>query len=156
MRKMTLMRQHAATLFVAVIVSAALATHVRADLSSQPKSDEAQLKLDRQHYDLSPPKARLFVRHHWAVVNANGKLARDRNAIRANKLGTGVYEVIFTRDVRNGVYVATVGTGEISAALPGQISVSPRSGDAHGVFIRTTDSSGVRADMAFHIIVLTD
>lgn len=156
MRKMTLMRQHAATLFVAVIVSAALATQVRADLSSQPKTDEAQLKLDREHYDVSPLKRGLFVRHHWAVVNANGKPARGRNVIRAKKLGTGIYEVSFTRDVRNGVYVATVGTGEISVARPGQISVSPRWKDAHGVFIRTTNSSGVRADMAFHIIVLTD
>jgi hypothetical protein len=36
----------------------------------------------------------------FAVVNADGTLARGRSAVSAARLGTGQYEVVFRRDVR--------------------------------------------------------
>src|SRR4051794_28314834 len=37
----------------------------------------------------------------FAVVNADGTLARGRSAVSAARLGTGQYEVVFRRNVRS-------------------------------------------------------
>lgn len=105
------------------------------------------------------------VRQFWAVIERDASLVRGRNVVRTAKLGTGVYEVFFTGDVSNGVFVATIGRPGIATEPPGQITVALRCcpgfgafqpfDDNKGVWIQTFDPSGNPADRSFHLIVLT-
>jgi hypothetical protein len=89
----------------------------------------------------------------WAVVNADGSLARKLNVKSAARLGAGTYEVIFNSALNNCNYQATPATAGISGAPTGFIGLSPRSGNDRGVFILTRDITGVTADLAFHLQV---
>ena len=112
-----------------------------------------------------PPQAygaeECCIRHFWAVIETDGTLVRGRNVWRTKKLATGQYEVIFTGDVSNGVYNATIGrpgiytepTGEICVALR---YINPTSTEFNkGVWVDTHDSSGAWKDRAFHLVVHT-
>ena len=90
----------------------------------------------------------------FAVVDANGTLARGRRAVSATRLGTGAYEVVFRRDVRRCAYVATIGlSGSAGSSLPGEITVVGRAGNDRGVFVTTHSSGGASADLGFHLTV---
>ncbi|HWT05080.1 MAG TPA: hypothetical protein VN224_04940 [Xanthomonadales bacterium] len=105
------------------------------------------------------------VRQFWAVIERDASLVRGRNVVRTKKLGTGIYEIYFTGEVSNGVFVATIGrpgistepTGEICVALrccPGWGDYTPFD-DNKGVWVQTFDSSGNPSDRSFHLMVLT-
>jgi hypothetical protein len=99
-----------------------------------------------------PPTAQTF----FAVVNANGTLARGFGAISSAKLGTGLYQVVFSHDVTGSAYVGTTGlTGNVGVAPSGEIAVVGRSGIPNGVFVETFASNGAAADRSFHIAVLS-
>ena len=66
------------------------------------------------------------VEEYWAVIERDGTLVRGRNVWRTKRLATGQYEVIFTGDVSNGAYVATVGRPGIATEPSGQIGVALR------------------------------
>ena len=139
-------------IFAASLTMASLAYAQDADTEeAQPEPDRASVLADEEQFS-----ALGIVQHQWAVINSDGRIAHHRNVIRAKKLGPGIYEVIFRRDVSKGVYCATVGSGTITGAITGQVSVSPRAGNKQGVFVRTTDSKGSQADRAFHLLVLID
>jgi hypothetical protein len=90
----------------------------------------------------------------FAVVNANGTLARGHKAVSATRLGTGAYEVVFRKDVRSCAYLATIGlSGSAGSSLPGEITVVGRSGNDRGVFVTTHSSGGASADLGFHLAV---
>jgi len=90
----------------------------------------------------------------YAVVNADGTLARGFRAVSSQKLSTGQYEVIFNRGVRNCAYVATIGlSGAVGASSPGEITVVGRFDNERGVFVTTHNSAGAAADLGFHIAV---
>jgi hypothetical protein len=92
----------------------------------------------------------------FAVVNADGTLARGLRAASAQRLGLGVYEVVFNRDVTAGAYVATIGlSGAVGAANPGEITVVGRAGNTKAVFVTTHSSTGAPADAGFHLAVHT-
>jgi hypothetical protein len=105
------------------------------------------------------------VREFWAVIERDATLVRGRNVLRAAKLGTGIYEVFFTGEVRNGAFVATIGRPGIATEPPGEITVALRCcpglgafrpfDDNKGVWVQTFDSAGKPADRSFHLIVLT-
>lgn len=105
------------------------------------------------------------VREFWAVIERDGSLIRGRNVLRTAHLGTGVYEVFFTGDVSNGVFVATIGRPGIATEPPGEITVALRCcptfgvwtpfDDNKGVWIQTFDSAGNPRDTSSHLIVLT-
>lgn len=100
------------------------------------------------------------VREFWAVVESDASLVRGRNVLRTAKLDVGTYEVVFTGDVSNGAFVATIGRPLIATEPPGEITVALRcclSGfeTDKGVWIQTFDSNGKPADRSFHLIVLT-
>ncbi|MDY7092147.1 MAG: hypothetical protein SX243_04160 [Acidobacteriota bacterium] len=100
------------------------------------------------------------VRQFWAVVETDGRLVRGRNVWRARRLRTGVYEVVFTGDVSNGVFTATIGRPGIYTEPAGMISVALRcclSGQREnkGVWVDTHDPDGTRSDRAFHLMVHT-
>jgi hypothetical protein len=89
----------------------------------------------------------------WAVVDADGVLARKENAKTATKLGTGTYEVAFNSALNHCSYQATAATSGISGAPSGFVSLSPRSGNKRAVFVITRDTAGVLADLGFHLQV---
>jgi hypothetical protein len=92
----------------------------------------------------------------FAVVNADGTLARGHHAVSSAHLGTGEYQVIFDSNVRGGAYLATIGlSGSVGASAPGQITVVGRFNNVDGVYITTSNASGVLTDMSFHLGVLT-
>lgn len=100
------------------------------------------------------------VREFWAVVERDGTLIRGRNVWRVTKLSQGIYEVVFTGDVSNGVYNATIGRPGIATEPPGFITVALRcclsSPETNkGVWVDTRDTSGNFSDRAFHLSVLT-
>lgn len=100
------------------------------------------------------PAPRAAASDRWAVLNADGSLVRGKGVASQARLGTGAYEVIFDREVRSCVYVATIGiavTGIIPP--PGEISVASRGNNRSGVYIRTWDTAGASADRPFHLFV---
>jgi hypothetical protein len=101
------------------------------------------------------------VRQMWAVVETNGTLVRGRNVKRVKRLGQGIYEVVFTENVAQALYVATIGRPGIYTEPSGQIGVALRFGltgseTDKGVWVDTHDSAGSSEDRAFHLLVMLD
>jgi len=93
--------------------------------------------------------------HLWAVVNADGTLARTGCAgTTSAHLGTGSYQVIFPVGVRQCAYIATPGgTAHGSSGNPGFINVTGRSINTAGVYISSRDTTSTLADNSFHLDV---
>lgn len=71
-----------------------------------------------------------------------------------NHLATGVYEVIFNDNVRDCVYLATIGLPGFSGqSPPGEITVVGRVTTVNGVFVTTHDAVGNPSDRNFHLLV---
>ena len=98
-------------------------------------------------------------RTFWAVVETDGTFVRGRNVARVAHLAPGQYEIVFTSDVSEGVYVASIGRPGIATEPAGEIGVALRCLTGHetnkGVWVDTHDSNGAYADRAFHLIVHT-
>jgi len=92
----------------------------------------------------------------FAVVNAGGQAVRGRDVSSAARTSEGRYQVIFSGDVRNCAYHATV--GDESASPPpqnGQISVSSLASNVNGVAVRTENgTNGTELDRPFHLLVM--
>ncbi|MEA2454781.1 MAG: hypothetical protein QOI45_1043 [Thermoleophilaceae bacterium] len=92
----------------------------------------------------------------FAVVNASGQAVRGRDISSAARTSEGRYQVIFSGDVRNCAYFATV--GDVSASAPpqnSQISVSSLGSNVNGVAVRTENgANGTELDRSFHLIVM--
>jgi hypothetical protein len=91
------------------------------------------------------------VRH--AVISNVGATVRARGATSSARVGPGVYEVIFDRDVRGCVYAATLGDESAAGPGNGQISVTSAASNVNGVRVRTRNSQGNDDDRSFHLIV---
>jgi hypothetical protein len=97
-----------------------------------------------------PPTAQTF----YAVVNADGSLARGFGVVSTTAFGGGDYEVIFSQDITGSAYIATIGlTGSLGISAPGQVSVVGRFENANGVFVQTSDSTGNPTNLGFHLAV---
>jgi len=99
-------------------------------------------------------------RTFWAVVDTDGTFIRGRDVARVAHLAPGQYEIVFTSDVSNGVYVATIGRPGIATEPAGEIGVALRcclTGHEvnKGVWVDTHESNGEYADRAFHLVVHT-
>lgn len=94
---------------------------------------------------------------HSAVVTGAGQFVRGRGVVSAARTAAGRYQVIFNRDVRGCVYMASV--GDTSAAGPGTgtASVASMASNVNGVEVRTvTYNAGgnpVNENRPFHLIV---
>ncbi|MEV0806672.1 hypothetical protein [Micromonospora sp. NPDC050200] len=98
-----------------------------------------------------PASARML----YAVVNANGTLARGLGAASAARLATGMYQVVFDQDVTAAGYLGTIGlAGAAGVAPTGGITVAGRTGIQNGVFVQTFAGDGSAADHPFHLAVL--
>jgi hypothetical protein len=91
------------------------------------------------------------VRH--AVISNTGGTVRARGVTSSARVGAGVYEVIFDRDVRGCVYAATLGDESAAGPGNGQISVTSAASNVNGVRVRTRNSQGNDDDRSFHLIV---
>lgn len=115
----------------------------------QPPADAAEAEADAA---IIGPSARTL----FAVVNANGVLARGCGAVTSTKLAgvAGQYVVTFNQNVRRGAYVATLGFASPGPVpQPGEIGVAPRAPNPNAVFVQTRDSLGLAADHRFHLAV---
>jgi hypothetical protein len=88
-----------------------------------------------------------------AVVSNVGAAVRSRGVASSAQTGTGQYQVIFDRDVRQCTYVGTLGDESAAGPGNGQISVTSAASNVNGVRVVTRDSEGAVADRSFHLIV---
>ena len=94
----------------------------------------------------------------FVIVETDGTLVRGRNVARVARLVAGQYEVVFTSDVSQGVYVATIGRPGIATEPPGTIGVALRCcltgrEENKGVWVDTHNLDGSFADRSFHLLV---
>jgi hypothetical protein len=100
----------------------------------------------------------------WAVVNANGTLARrGTSEVEVEKVVAqtgekeieGTYVVKFDTDVSQCAYEAAIGlAGSENTANPGFATVVTKAGEPRGVLVQTYDTSGAnRVDKGFHLAV---
>jgi hypothetical protein len=97
-----------------------------------------------------------FARPLWAVVNANGSLARGVGAVSAGRVDgpTGTYAVVFNRAVTNCAYIGTIGlSGTVGSSPPGEITVVRRFDNSAAVHVETHNSAGLSADRGFHVSI---
>ena len=93
---------------------------------------------------------------HSAVLSAGGQFVRGRGVASAVRTATGRYQVIFNRDVRGCVYVATVGDAGAVGPPAGTASVTSLGSNVNGVAVRTVDyntNGDVLTNKPFHLIV---
>jgi hypothetical protein len=88
-----------------------------------------------------------------AVVSNVGATVRGRGVTSSAQTGPGQYQVVFDRDVRNCVYVATLGDESAAGPGNGQISVTSAAANVNGVRVVTRNSEGVNDNRSFHLIV---
>jgi hypothetical protein len=94
-------------------------------------------------------------RELFAVVDSDGNIKRCLHAITCKRLELGVYEVIFNRDVRRGVYLATCGGhGYDGTPLSATATVMGRATDPHGVLVFTINQQGDPVATGFHLLVV--
>jgi hypothetical protein len=125
--------------------------------AAQPSVSKAEA--DRAHAALvpattfgMPPTAQSF----FAVVNANGTLARGFGASSAAFLATGTYQVTFSHSVTGSAFLATIGlSGSTGASVPGFVTVVGRNGLANAVFVQTYNAAGALTNLGFHLGVLS-
>lgn len=90
----------------------------------------------------------------FAVLNANGTRLRGKGDASSTKLGTGIYEVRFYRNIVGCAWQGTIGFGTMSGSTaPSFISVTGRAGTVNGVFVQTWNQSGVATDLPFNVYV---
>jgi hypothetical protein len=92
----------------------------------------------------------------WAVVNSDGVLVRGKGqggGDPASRIGGGVYDAVFNRDVRGCSYQATLGGVATGGPPRGQVSVTSHPTNVNGVRVRTEDDAGTPADKSFHLAV---
>ena len=91
----------------------------------------------------------------WAVVDNNGTLIRNKGVTSAQKIGTGMYQVVFNSDVTACSYQATTGSaGNATTIVLGQANVAQRINVPNGVEVWTLNAQGTAlADRPFHVAV---
>jgi hypothetical protein len=94
----------------------------------------------------------------WAVVNADGTLARSTAGVASSRSTTGQYAVTFPINVTNCAHLSGDGTaGNAGAAPVAIVGTSGLNSNAKGVFIATyseSNSSFGLNDAAFHLVVV--
>ena len=85
----------------------------------------------------------------WAVVGANGALARSSGGITSQRTGEGAYRVDLNRNVGQCAWTATIVTS--SAADLGDIGAAIDPVDSERLVVLTTDNANAAADRAFNL-----
>jgi hypothetical protein len=101
-------------------------------------------------YQRATVPARVF-----AVVNANGTKLRGRAVASVDKLGTGIYDVRFNRNISTCAWTGTVGLGTFSGSTgPAEITITGRAGTNNGLFVTTFNGTGTATDEPFITTVI--
>ncbi|MBN1528555.1 MAG: hypothetical protein JW895_05810 [Thermoleophilaceae bacterium] len=90
---------------------------------------------------------------HHAVIASGGAAVRARGLASSARTGTGTYQAIFDRDLRQCAYVATLGDESAAAPGTGQVSVTSLPSNVNGVRVLTRNSDGQAANRSFHLVV---
>lgn len=93
----------------------------------------------------------------WAVVNANGTLARHSKDITGVvHIAAGQYRVFARGDVRNCAYEATGGSAGLAPPPRTYADVAQGFFDTRSAFVETYDSTGTgtRVDSDFYLAIL--
>ncbi|HVH01030.1 MAG TPA: hypothetical protein VM844_09710 [Miltoncostaeaceae bacterium] len=85
----------------------------------------------------------------WAVVGANGALARSSGGITSQRTGEGAYRVDLNRNVGQCSWTATIVTS--SVADLGDIGAAIDPVDSERLVVLTTDNANAAADRAFNL-----
>src|SRR5262249_6679517 len=94
-------------------------------------------------------------RELFAVVDAQGNIRRGLHAVSCRRLDVGCYEVIFSRDVRRGAYLVTIGgPGYGGAPLSGAAGVQEPATGPRRAFGYSTRLQGDPVDSGFHLLVV--
>jgi hypothetical protein len=94
-------------------------------------------------------------RELFAVVDHQGTLRRGQHVVSSALIEIGVYQVIFARDVRRGVYIASAGGhGFEGIPIPASAAVIGLASNPQGVLVYMTNSSGDPIDTGFHLLVV--
>lgn len=89
----------------------------------------------------------------FAEVASDATVDNSSGSVTAAKLGTGLYEVDFARNVSTCTAVATIGPSGASSAA-GEVNVADRSGNVEAVFVDTNNSAGTGTDLPFRLVVV--
>ena len=94
-------------------------------------------------------------RELFAVVDSDGTLKRGMHATSSLRLDLGLYEVIFSQDIRRGVYLVTPGGHGYTGVPPAAAaSVTGRATNPRGVLVYISDLQGDPLACGFHLLVL--
>jgi hypothetical protein len=146
----------------AVAGAAALAGPVAqgADPPAQQTKGKPEL-VPRPKGNMEPVKESTATAEHYgpqmlfAVVDWEGNLKRGMHVVSSQRLDLGLYEVIFSRDVRRGVYLATPGGhGYVGIPLPAVASTIGRATDPRGVLVYMCGLQGDPLAVGFHLLVV--
>ncbi|MDR4307625.1 hypothetical protein IHQ68_13450 [Chelatococcus sambhunathii] len=90
-----------------------------------------------------------------ASIFANGTVNRGEgvDVAATASLGTGTYQVGFTRDITECFFQATAGEGGVGGAQPRITGITRRSGNPNGVFVRIINDTGASVDNDFFVTV---
>src|ERR1700730_5369288 len=88
-----------------------------------------------------------------AVVGGAGVLILGPSGSSSLPLSAGTYQVTFPSDISKCVYTATAGTSPAGFPAPAFVVVTPRSGNANAIFVRTFAPGGTVQNNPFHIQV---
>jgi hypothetical protein len=143
-----------------VLLPVAIAGAAALGVSAAPAAQEPQPKPRRRHNHEEPASSKATAEDHgprelFAVVDAEGHLRRGMHVAGVRLLEQGLYEVVFRRDVRRGVYLATIGDHTYQGLPPfGYVSVVGRATDPRTVLVCTANNQGESVNMGFHLLVL--
>jgi hypothetical protein len=136
--------------FAAALVGAALLAGSSAFAQQPPTPQAARALLEAAVPALATQGT---TKTYSAVVLANATLALGPFGATSISLGTGIYQVTFPSDISKCVYTATIGDTPAGFPGPGIVVVTPRAGNADGIFVRTFNVGGTSLNMPFHIQV---
>ena len=137
-----------------VVATGAAVLTATAPAAAQPAAKKSKANAEPPVHSNAKPES-YGPRELFAVVDMQGNLKRGLHVVAAGSLETGVYEVIFNRDVRRGVYLATPGGhGYEGVPLAAAASVMGRASDPRGVLVYTTDLTGAPLATGFHLLVV--
>lgn len=89
----------------------------------------------------------------FAVVGADGTLARGSAGVTAAHLSAGAYQVDLGKDVSGCAYVASPGATNAATVPASMATVATRAGNTNAAFVEIFDLTGAAHDEPFHLIV---
>jgi hypothetical protein len=94
-----------------------------------------------------------YVSELFAVVDAPGTLARGNGVVSVANPFSGVYDLVFDRNVSGCTYLVSPGGTGANQTTAYDVAASRLDGNANGVRVQTKDPGGLNTDEPFHLVV---